>query len=124
MATYLMTIKSLETGTWKPPIIFVGMKSPWIGADTWDINTTNNWIGKGKGEYKVTGFNYDSLTFYSGEIGDRNSFVWFEFYGIKYPEDLKNNQIKTGKGKYNSPFAKGSWFDLEWSTRNIIPDEW
>jgi hypothetical protein len=120
MAYYLMTIKSLEKGNWKPPVIFIGMNDPFIGANTWSIDSANNWIGIGKGEYKVTGFNHDSLSFYQGMIGDSNSFVRFEFHGINYPSDLKADKFISGKGTYSSSYNQGT---LEWSTRNIIPDE-
>ena len=121
MANYTMVVEDKEPKPGKPKYVFIWMRDVWYEAtNTWVINQPNNWLGIGKGEYKVVGWNYDAL-----EFRDAEGTLRMVFRSIKYPGDCEpsSGKIKTGIGVYDSPYKfAGSGYKLEWSARNIVPE--
>lgn len=124
MATYTMVIEDKSTTPGQPKYIFIDMKDPFMGDNTWSIKMPNNWIGVGSGVYKVVGWNHNVIEFRDGSwSGDMR----MQFSNINYPDDCepKSGAIKTGPGLYVSPYGYGGAArSLEWSGRNIVPDTW
>jgi hypothetical protein len=124
MERHTMVIEDKETNPGQPKYVFVFMKDPAWGANTWEIQTPNNWIGIGSGEYRLIGWNSDVLAFYEGAWQDGQ--VRFKFEGIKYPNDCEPKpgiSFKRGNGVYEPKYKwSNSALKLEWTGRNIAPD--
>jgi len=124
MASHVMIIENKEADPGKPRYVSVYMEDPIWGANTWEIDTPDTWIGTGKGEYRVVGFNFDGIQFRDGSWDDGQTRM--SFSSIKYPKDCEpkpGEAYKTGQGLYRIPNRwSGNGFMLEWSGRNIAPE--
>lgn len=122
MAQITFVIEDQEEPIGTPRFVFVELTSPVIGADTWTITATNDWIGTGSGEYKVV--RGSQLELRDGSWNDERTRLVLE--NVNYPSDLKSSggTFKRGKARYVSEARQMSSARCEWSGRNIVPDQW
>jgi len=119
MAQYTVVLENKAAGNSNPQYVFVSLTDPFWGANMWEIATPNNWIGTGRGEYKLTGWSSTTLELHDG---DGNGAVRAALFEVHYPNDLipkPGGAIVTGDGRYSGPYSNPF---LRWSGRNIVPE--
>jgi hypothetical protein len=121
MADYTFAIEDKEAATGSPKYLLVDLQDPLSGPKIWTIGTANDWIGTGVGEFRIDG---GTLELRDGAWDE--GVVRFTLFDIIYPQDLQRipgGVLKRGAGMYESSGRQMSGAQLEWSGRNIVPDE-
>lgn len=116
---YTFAIEDTKEPIGTPRFVLVDLTHPFLGANTWVINTPNTWIGTGNGEYQITG---NQVELRDGSWSDgRTRLVLF---GINYPGDLKGSggSFEQGSAQYVSQAKQVSGASCTWSGRNIVPE--
>lgn len=119
MASYVVYLYDGSEDTGTSSLAVLKLSDPFIGSNTWKIESTNYWIGTGSGIYKVGGVRPIGATIvcYLGDKDSRDKFK-LQLQLQSYPGELTGTA--KGKGFYmpNTPAAEARW--LRWYVGDMI----